>query len=75
MSVSVDVEYVWDVLPADSVKLPEVIVSLPEVNIKLPEVKVALPAVKVRFLPEATVVSPFKDTVPVPVEKVPVEAD
>ena len=62
------VEYVSEVFPADKVKLPEVMVSLPFDNVKLPEVNVT-------FFPEATVVSPFNETVPVPVEKVPVEED
>ena len=34
-----------------------------------------LPLATVKFLPEATVVVPFKDTAPVPVANVPVEED
>jgi hypothetical protein len=39
--------------------------------VRRPEESVRLPEVRVKFLPEAMVVSPFKDTAPVPVPKVP----
>ena len=41
------------------------------VCVRRPEESVTLPEVRVKFLPEARVVSPFKDTAPVPVPKVP----
>lgn len=41
------------------------------VCVRRPEESVTFPEVKVKFLPEAMVVSPFKDTAPVPVPKVP----
>ena len=40
------------------------------VCVSSPEDKVTLPEVKVKFLPEAMVVSPLRDTAPVPVPKV-----
>ena len=43
----------------------------PPVWVNNPEERVMFPEVKVRFLPEAIVVSPFRETAPVPVPKVP----
>ena len=42
---------------------------------KVPDDKVSLPEVSVKFLPEATVVLPFKVTLPEPVWNEPVEDD
>jgi len=50
-SLLVLVEYVSENFPDESVKFPDVIVSFPEV--------------RVRFLPDAIVVSPFRDIAPV----------
>ena len=47
--------------------------SLPEDKVRSPEVKTSLPEVRVKFLPEARVVSPFKEMAPPPVLKVPVD--
>ena len=59
-------------LLVDEVKVSE---SFPLDKVKFPEVMVSLPEVTVKFLPEATVVSPPNVTLPVEVEKVPVEPE
>ena len=53
------------------VEVIRVSLNLPDDKVKLPEEITSLPAVKVKFLPLAIVVSPFKEMLPVPVEKVP----
>jgi hypothetical protein len=56
-SLLVEVEYVSANFPDDNVRFPDVIVSLPDCM--------------VRSLPVVTVVAPFNDILPVPVENVP----
>ena len=55
--------------------LPMVVVAAPVVFMLVVPVRLVVPLVTVRFLPVATVVSPFRVTAPVPVAKVPVLAD
>ena len=55
--------------------LPMLVAAEPEVFKLVVPVRLVVPLVTVRFLPLATVVSPFRLTAPVPVANVPDEAD